>query len=191
MSDTTDATQDAADQTDATRGDAAKDGDDAALKDAGKKALESERTARRAAEKSLKALESRIAEFENRDKSDTERLTAERDRLAKDLEAREAKLRDVNARGVVTDAATKAGAISPSAVFALVRGDLEYDADGEPTNVDAVIAAAKKDEPKLFPGAPGKADAGAGSTHTDREIKPGMDRIINAYANIERNKRRG
>lgn len=46
------------------------------LGDPGKRALESERKARRDAEKDLKALKAKVQEFEDRDKSDLERATS-------------------------------------------------------------------------------------------------------------------
>lgn len=75
--------------------------------------------------------------------------------------AAEQRLRDANARSAVTDAATKANATSTRAVYALIRSDLEFDDDGEPTNVSALISQAKKEEPSLFRAAAGSGDGGA------------------------------
>lgn len=51
------------------------------LGDAGKKALSEERAARKAAEKASADLAARLKEFEDRDKSESQRLTEERDAL--------------------------------------------------------------------------------------------------------------
>lgn len=58
------------------------------LGDAGKRALESERSARREAEKQAKELAARLKELEDRDKSET-------DKLREDLAAKESALADI------------------------------------------------------------------------------------------------
>jgi chromosome segregation ATPase len=55
------------------------------LGDAGKKALEEERKARRDAEKQLKAVNDRVRELEDKDKSDSEKLTSRVAELEKEL----------------------------------------------------------------------------------------------------------
>lgn len=134
--------------------------------------------------KKLQPLEQRLTEFENRDKSDSERLTAERDRLAKDLEERETRVRDLTARQAVYEAADNAatGKVDRVAVYKIVRDELEYDSDGAPTNVDAVIAAAKKDHPGLFPATPGKADAGSRDSQSGPEPQTPTERLQRGYA---------
>lgn len=62
------------------------------LGDAGKKALEAERKARREAEKRLKVLEAKIQEAEDADKSEAERLQAQVATLTKQAEAAQAKV---------------------------------------------------------------------------------------------------
>lgn len=74
----------------------------------------------------------------------------------------ETRLRDLSARSAVTDAATKANAISTRAVYHLIKSDLEFGDDGEPTNVDALLKQAIKDEPTLFRAANGSGDGGKG-----------------------------
>ena len=51
------------------------------LGDAGKKAISEERAARKSAEKAQADLAARLKQFEDRDKTDTQRLTEERDAL--------------------------------------------------------------------------------------------------------------
>src|SRR5690606_9018795 len=84
----------------------------------------------------------RVDEYENASKTELERrdaaLKAAEDR-ASTLETR---LRDLSARSAVTDAATKVNAISPRAVYALIKGDPDFDDDGNPTNVDALLKQA-------------------------------------------------
>jgi hypothetical protein len=59
--------------------------DKADLGDAGKKALDAERKARREAERRATDLEGRLKAIEDKDKSETERLTEENARLTKEL----------------------------------------------------------------------------------------------------------
>lgn len=49
-------------------------------------------------------------------------------------------------------AAQSAGIIDTDIAAALLGGKIDYDADGEPTNVAELIAALKKDKPHLFGG---------------------------------------
>jgi hypothetical protein len=128
-----------------------------------KSALDKERDARKVADKELKAAQKRLADLEDRDKSELEKVTGERDRLIKDLEAREARLRILTASEKVAAAATHANAIEPAAVFKLVRDDLTFDDDGQPTNVADVVADAKKQYPAMFQAASGSGDGGRGN----------------------------
>lgn len=114
-------------------------------------------------------------------KPEQEQIAANLKAATERADGLEAKLRDANARSAVTDAATKANAISVRAVMALIKSDLEFDDDGEPTNVDELIAKAKKDEPSLFKAASGKTDASATSTSTKSDVAPGLARIKQGY----------
>jgi hypothetical protein len=106
----------------------------------------------------------RVEEYENATKTDAERqqaaLKAAEDRAA----TLESRLRDLSARSAVTDAARDAKAISPRAVYATIRDDLEYADDGTPTNVDALVKQLVKEEPALFDlrAANGSGDGGKG-----------------------------
>ena len=159
------------------------------LGEKGQAALKAERDARRKAEREAKALAARVAEFENANKSDAEKTAAALDAATKRADAAEQRLRDANARVAVTEAAQKVNAISVRAVLKLIEDDLDYDDEGEPTNVDALIAQARKDEPSLFRHAGGSADGGKTGTTTP-EAQPGIDRIRQAYATSSTSARR-
>lgn len=136
-----------------------------------KSALDKERKAARDAGKQLKTALEELNQIKNAGKSDEEKRDADLKAALAKAEAAETKLRDANARSAVTDAATKANAISPRAVFALIKSDLEFDDDGEPTNVDALLKAAMKDEPSLFRAANGSGDGGkGGAAHQANDI---------------------
>lgn len=136
------------------------------------------RDARKDAEKAR----TRVQEFEDANKSELDKREDARKAAEDRATAAEQRLRDANARSAVTDAATKANAISIKAVYALIRDDLGFDDDGEPMNVADLLAQAKKDEPQLFKASNGSVDGGK-ETSTNREVKPGMDRLTHAYQN--------
>ncbi len=167
--------------------DNAKGGSDKADDDAGdddvaglRNALKAERTKAKNADRDLKAIRTELETIKNAGKSDEERRDADLKTAQARADAAEQRLQTANARVAVTDAATKANATSINAVFALVRDDLEFDDEGEPTNVAELIAKAKRDEPTLFRAASGSGD-GSKQTSEARDIKPGLDRLIYAY----------
>lgn len=128
-----------------------------------KSALDKERKAARDAGKQLKTALDELNQLKNAGKSDEEKRDAALKDATARAEAAEKRLQDANARSAVTEAATKANALSARAVYALIRSDLEFDDAGEPTNVDALIRQALKDEPALFRAANGSGDGGKGA----------------------------
>jgi small-conductance mechanosensitive channel len=110
------------------------------------------------------AYRKRVEEYESANQTEADKreaaLKAAEDRAA----ALETRLRDLSARSAVTDAAKDAKAISTRAVYFAIRDDLEYDDDGTPTNVDALIKQLVKEEPALFDlrAANGSGDGGKG-----------------------------
>ena len=132
-----------------------------------KAALKAERDARRRFEREFKQAAAKLGEFEMAQKSDLERLIAERDQLKELTATQEAQLRRTLTETAVRDAAEGAGARNGRLVWKLVKDDLEVSETGEVTNLAAAIAQARKDAPELF-GPAGRSDAGkgAGATHT-------------------------
>ncbi len=136
----------------------------------------------RALRKESAAYRKRAEEYENANKSELQKredaLTAADERAT----AAEQRLRDANAKSAVTDAATKANAISTRAVYHLIRSDLEFDDEtGEPTNVAALLKGAQRDEPSLFRAANGSGDGGAGGTGGaggDSNVKTDLNTLL-------------
>lgn len=94
------------------------------LGDAGKKALDAERRARRAAEKKTADLEARLKEIEDKDKSDS-------DKAAEKLAAAEARATEAESKLLRTEVAAAKG-LSPAQAMRLVgttKEELEADAD--------------------------------------------------------------
>ncbi|HVL24740.1 MAG TPA: hypothetical protein VM450_11695, partial [Thermomicrobiales bacterium] len=95
-------------------------------------------------------------------RTERERLDAELTTHKTEAETLRQQLRDAVASNVVRDSAAKAGAISPSIVYRAIKDDLQFDKNGNPTNVDEVLASLKADEPQLFRAAQGSGDGGKG-----------------------------
>lgn len=146
-----------------------------------KNALKAERTKAKNADRDLKAIRSELDALKNAGKSEEERRDADLKAAQTRAAAAEQRLQTANARVAVTDAATKANAVSVNAVFALVRDQIEYD-DGEPINVPALIAQAKRDEPTLFKASAGGADGGKGGSERDLDGKQDLNALFRNLA---------
>lgn len=147
-----------------------------------KNTVNAERTARKTAERELKAAQAKLGELEGRDKSDVERLTGERDRLAKEIEDARNVIRDRDAMDALRDALTEAKAQSVALAAKALRGDLEYDKDGAPTNVEALVSALKKSDPALFQVRHGSADGGSKGGNGQSEPTTPHERLARGYA---------
>jgi hypothetical protein len=129
-----------------------------------KSALDKERKAARDASKQLKSLQAELDQLRNAGKSEEEQREAALKSLQTEAERWKTRALESAARVAVSDAAAKANAIEPAAIFALVSRDIDYDDDGQPTNVADVIANARKAYPGLFRAAAGSGDGGKGGT---------------------------
>lgn len=96
------------------------------------------------------------------------------------------RLRD--ARDSVTEELKNSGARSPALLWDVVAGDVEFDDEGKPTNIAAVLAELKASFPEQFgpqtnsgqiPGTyiPQSIDGGAGQTATPRLTKEALRRM--------------
>lgn len=113
------------------------DGTSGELGDAGKRALEAERKARRTAEKELKALRDKVKEREDLDKSELERLQdriAEAAKRAEDAEAKANRYEVAAAKGLTPAQAKR--------LVGSTREELEADAD----EMRAELGLDKKDD---------------------------------------------
>lgn len=130
--------------------------DDSALGEAGIKALQTEREARKAAERRASQAEEKVKQFETAGMTETQKVTAERDDYKAKWEQLTSQVAERDARAALTTAATKAGATAPGAVAQLA--DLAMYRD---KGADQAVAALRTTYPDLFRPA-GKADSGAG-----------------------------
>ncbi len=97
-------------------------------------------------------------------------LVKELEALEKDNQAKGAAIRERDAKDATRDAAKKAGAPDGDLIYRVLKGDIEYDDDGKPTNLKALIDDLKQTTPHLFKPATTRVDGGAGNGS-----KPGKD----------------
>lgn len=131
----------------------------------------------------VEALLSQFTELENKGKTELQRLEGERDGYKSQAESAAQELRQVRAEAAVLTAATQARAVDPDAILALAMNRLEFDKDGKPSNVSAVIEALRTERPERFKAAEGSGDGGKGGSGTPPEFSGGMDRLRYAYEN--------
>lgn len=126
-------------------------------------------------------VEDLIAEYttlKDGQKTEFQRLEGERDTYRTKAEELEQRYRSAVASSAVRDAASAAGAISPKAVYAMIRDDVEFDDNGEPTNIADLIAQAQQDEPQLFRASGGSGDGGRGGNgHQPADINAFLRQI--------------
>jgi len=127
-----------------------------------KGALARERDAAKALKKDLRDAVKRLSDLENAGKPELERVTEERDALAKELASVTGMVRESTAKELVFNQAQKAGAPKPGTIWRIVKHDLEYDDDGAVTNLDAVLRDLKTESPEMFR-AVGPADSASGA----------------------------
>ena len=135
-----------------------------------KSALQAERDARKAADKTTKDLARELETIKNSGKSESEKLAARLEALEKDNQAKGAAIRERDAKDATRDAAKKAGAPDGDLIYRVLKSDIEYDDDGKPTNLKALIDDLKQTTPHLFKPATTRVDGGAGNGS-----KPGKD----------------
>lgn len=107
------------------------------------------------------AAQSKLTEHERSQMSDLEQVNS---RLTESEQARseaESRAQELTVELHGRDAAAKAKAVDPGLVARLIpRSAINYDKDGKPTNLDALVAEIKKDHALLFASARGSADGG-------------------------------
>ena len=110
----------------------------------------------------------RLAELEQANQTEAQRLDAARKAAEERAADLAAKYTTLLTKQAVTSAAATAGAIDADAVYALIRGDVQVDDEGMVTGVEEAITALHQQKPHLFTTTPrGTRDASAGG-HTPR-----------------------
>lgn len=79
-------------------------------------------------------------------------------------------------------AARTAYAEDPEAILALALPKLDFDDDGRPSNVDAILAALKKERPERFKAAAGGADGAKGANDRSAPEKQDLNALFRNLA---------
>jgi hypothetical protein len=117
----------------------------------------------------LRKFEKAEEERKKAEMTEAEKLKADRETFEKERQALAQSQRDFTAKQQVISEAGKAGfKVSPERVFALLKGEIEFDDDGQPTNVAAVVKALADAEPGLVGAQNGSP------TNPDRQRGPGI-----------------
>lgn len=149
------------------------DDDDDFDKDRALNTIRTIRASEAAYKKQAAEAQKRLKELEDRDKSEVERLTAERNELLEKVNQHEKAAKDRVTREAFQSEAQRAGALKPDALFRLAEG-LEIDDDGQPTNTKTVIKSLRDAYPELFNNSDADGSAGRG-----RAVKPSsMNELI-------------
>lgn len=115
----------------------------------------------------MKGLRSRLKQYETAEAQRQREGQTEAERLAQaEREREEARdqLRRERVERRIVSVATSQNAVDPDAVVALIReSEIEFDQDGQPTNVESLVKALLRSKPYLSRGNPrGSANGGEG-----------------------------
>ena len=119
------------------------------LGDAGKHALDSERKARREAERQAKELAAKVAQFEEQGKSEAEKLAARYEAEKARADQLAARLDKATKADAIRAAAAKAGAVDADVIAALVADQVTVE-DGEAVGADEAVRQLANSKPHLF-----------------------------------------
>lgn len=161
---------DPADATTVAEPTAAPKPDETQLGDPGKAALAAERRSRRDAEKQLQTALTKLAAYEDRDKTETQKLTDRAEAAEQAASQATERWRDAIKTTAIIAAATEAQAIDVDAIIALTHNTVTVSDTGEPENVEETIRELAARKPHLFrANSPGQQDA---TTHNTRTSLP-------------------
>lgn len=149
-----------------------------------KSALQAERDARKAADKTAKDLARELETIRNSGKSEAEKLAARLEALEKDNATKSAAIRERDAKDATRDAAKKAGAPDGDLIYRVIRADIEYADDGTPSNLKTLIDDLKQLSPNLFKAESKRIDGGAGNGSKPK-VSESMNSFIRAAAGRE------
>lgn len=109
----------------------------------------------------------RLAQLEDANKSETDRLSDRAGAAEADRDEWRGRYLDLAKRQAITEAATTAKTTDPETVYLYLRDEVEVDDDGNPLDVDKAIRGLAKRKPHLFRTTPeGARDAFAGGQGT-------------------------
>lgn len=117
----------------------------------------------KAQERELAQVRAKLKELEDAKLSETEKTMARVKELETERETWQRERREHFAEKAIIREATALKAKAPDRLLKIILPDLEYDAEGKPTNVAALLKDLLKDVPEFFNSQNGSADGGAGN----------------------------
>lgn len=141
--------------------------------------IKAQRESENALKSELQATKTRLKEIEDKAKTAEESKLSEAEQTQKKIAELESKLEQTSTQGrarvakaAIKAAAAKAGATYPDHIPKLIDADsVEYDDDGEPTNVDKLVEGLKKSSPGLFEERrPGSGDGGPRGSAVSNDV---------------------
>lgn len=138
----------------------------------------------RAQAKELETLRAKVKEQDDAKLSEQEKLQARIKELESQQAERDRQYRALSAENALVSAFSGAGARHIDLLVSRYAARVEFDASGQPTNIEALLTEAKKDKADLFRAASGSADGGAGGGQRDKGAGGGQDmnKLIRTYA---------
>ena len=135
----------------------------------------------------LREAEGKLEAGDNAKLSELERATKEAEKWKGALDTLTESLKKERLGSQVLAAAGKLGAIEPGAIAKMIAAnEVEWDESGEdglkPTNVAELVAAVKKDHPRLFSAAQGNGNGGDRPARVVDQPKDALGRLRSAYA---------
>lgn len=118
--------------------------------------------------KRLKEAEAAVQKFEMQNQTEAEKREAALAAAEERASTAESRYRKAVGRAAVAEEASKSGAISPKAIHALIQDAIEFDDEGSPTNVAALVEKLRTEEPALF--RTPSADGGKGAPATSQDM---------------------
>lgn len=103
--------------------------------------------------KARAAAEARLKELDDAKLSETEKLAQAAKEATARATAAEERVKASLGKAAVQVAAVKLQVVDPDVAYTLIQSKLEFDADGNPTNTEALLAQLVKDKPYLLAGA--------------------------------------
>jgi hypothetical protein len=135
----------------------------------------------------LREAEGKLEAGDNAKLTELERATKDAEKWKGALDALTESLKKERLGSQVLAVAGKLGAIEPGAIAKMIAAtEVEWDESGEdglkPTNVAELVAAVKKDHPRLFSAAQGNGNGGDRDARVREAPKDAFGRLRSAYA---------
>jgi vacuolar-type H+-ATPase subunit I/STV1 len=133
--------------------------------------------------KELETLRAKVKEQDDAKLSEQEKLQSRIKELESQQAERDRQYRALSAENALVSAFSAAGARHIDLLVSRYAARVEFDASGQPENVEALLTEAKKDKADLFRAQAGSADGGAGNGQREKAAGgTDMNKLIRQFA---------